>query len=384
MSKHKNKVKPSAEPESQNTPDISIIVTAYNVEKYLRDCLDSLLRQTHPNIEIICIDDGSSDATPEILQEYADRDPRIIPIYNSTNQGVSVARNLGMKQARAEFLMACDGDDFYAPEMCAHMLAAAQTTGADAVACEDNIIYHAHPEMKPSDDFYYSLKYSGLQPMSDPLVYHTDLSVHNKLFRKSLIEKYDLTYPEGLCYEDAYFVVAYFCISQTIYYLNERLYNYIRRDNSIMSNTWSNKQAKDTAIDHLYEAFRLYDFFQAYQLWPRYAELFWQMYLRFASFAVENSKTAERRKQARTETAEFMNRHAEELTLADEGTRNALHELVSRHSFFNTTRIKRLLLRFMPVYRLQVENVLRLRNLQAGNRDILNQALDNYVKEKLS
>lgn len=385
MSKHKSKnqqAPATTSTDSSLVPDISVIVAAYNVADYLRKCLDSLIHQTHQNIEIICIDDGSSDDTQEIIREYADRDARIVPIYNSENVGVSVARNLGMERARAEFLMACDGDDFYEPEMCEHMLQAAQASGADAVACEDNIIYQAHPEMKPSDDFYYSLKFSGLRPMSDVLVRETDLSVHNKLFRKSLIDEYQLRYPEGLFYEDAYFVVAFFCISDSIYYLNERLYNYVRREKSTMSSTWSSDRSKDTAIDHLYEGFRLYDFLQEHQLFTRFGELFWQMLLRFANFALDNSKTSARRRQVRTELSEFMCNHTAELTQADEGTRNALRELANRHFLPNPTRLKRLVLKLMPTYRLQIENVLRIRILQIKNRDILNQALDQFNKEE--
>lgn len=352
---------------------VSVIVAGYNVAKYLPKCLEALLKQTLKDIEIIVIDDGSDDDTKNIITRYAKQDSRIVPIYVAEHQGVSAARNLGMAKARAEYLMVCDADDFYHPEMCEKMHAAMERTGADAAACEDNIIYRAHPEMRPSDEFYYSLKFSGLNDMNDSLVLGTDLSVHNKIFRKSLIKKYDLTYPEGLLYEDAYFCAAYFCISKEIYYLNERLYNYVRHAHSTMSNTWSNDKTKDTAIDHLYVAFRLYEFLEKHHLLTQYNELFWQLFYNFEYFALTNSKTAERKQQVRQEAKNFIDEHAESFAGAEIGCRNDIISLNARKFLPNTARLKRLVLRLMPTYRLQISNVLRMRSLKTKQQNLIKQ-----------
>lgn len=92
-------------------PDISIIVPVYNVEKYLPQCLESLINQTYANIEIICVNDGSTDNSLEILDKYAKRDSRIIVI-NQKNSGVSVARNAALKIISGKYLMFVDGDDW--------------------------------------------------------------------------------------------------------------------------------------------------------------------------------------------------------------------------------------------------------------------------------
>lgn len=358
-------------PEAQK-PLVSVIVAAYNVEPYLKHCLDTLLNQTLQNIEIIVVEDQSTDGTKAIIEEYAQKDSRIVPVYNTQNLGLSGARNRGIKKAHADYLMFCDSDDYCQPEMCEKLYEALET-GADAGACEDNVVYHAHREMKPSDDYYYSLKFTGLNDMSDELVLNTDVSVHNKIYRKSLMDQYDLRFAEGLLYEDAYFTVAYFCVSKKIYYVNERLYNYVRREKSIMSDTWSSDKSKDRAIDHLYEAFQLYDFLEKHDLLTKYNELFWQLFYRYEEFALSHSKSNERREQVRREAQEFIDKHSESFAAAEIGSINDIKLLNARHRFLNSAKIKKFILKFMPTYRIQISNVLRLRTLKNRQQNLINQ-----------
>jgi glycosyltransferase involved in cell wall biosynthesis len=101
-----------------NTPLISIIVPVYNVEKYLEECLDSILSQSFADFELICVDDGSTDGSPEILRKYADRDDRI-KIIAQANRGSGAARNAGMEAARGDYIVFIDSDDFIEPELLA-------------------------------------------------------------------------------------------------------------------------------------------------------------------------------------------------------------------------------------------------------------------------
>ncbi len=94
-----------------NTPKVSIIIPCYNMENYLKDCLDSVLQQTLCNIEIICVDDGSTDSTPELLENYQSQDARI-RVFHQKNQGVAVSRNNGIAYATGEFIAFMDPDDF--------------------------------------------------------------------------------------------------------------------------------------------------------------------------------------------------------------------------------------------------------------------------------
>ena len=92
-------------------PKISVIVPVYNVEKYLKECLDSIINQTFKDIEIICVNNGSTDSSCEILNEYAKNDNRI-KIINSENIGVGNARNLGLQAVTGEYISFVDSDDF--------------------------------------------------------------------------------------------------------------------------------------------------------------------------------------------------------------------------------------------------------------------------------
>ena len=112
--------------------EVSVVVPVYNVEKYLRRCLDSLIAQTLKRIEIICVDDGSTDSSPAILAEYAARDPRI-KVMRQDNAGAGVARNLGLKAAHGGFLYFMDADDACLPEMLEKMWRKARETDADIV-----------------------------------------------------------------------------------------------------------------------------------------------------------------------------------------------------------------------------------------------------------
>ena len=115
-------------------PKVSVIIPVYNVEAYLRQCLDSVVNQTLKDIEIICVDDGSTDSSAEILKEYATKDGRI-KVLTQSNSGAGAARNAGLAVAKGEWLSFLDADDEFAPAMLSEMVDAGEQGGADVVAC---------------------------------------------------------------------------------------------------------------------------------------------------------------------------------------------------------------------------------------------------------
>lgn len=111
---------------------ISVIIPVYNVEAYLPQCLDSVLGQTYGNLEILCVDDGATDRSGEILDRYAERDSRM-RVFHTKNAGISAARNLALEQAEGTWVLFVDGDDWIDPETCEKALEQQRLTGADLV-----------------------------------------------------------------------------------------------------------------------------------------------------------------------------------------------------------------------------------------------------------
>lgn len=126
-----------------NVPKVSIIVPVYNCEKYLHQCIDSLLVQTLTDIEVICVNDGSTDSSAQILFDYATKDQRV-RIIHKENAGVSEARNTGLNCASGEFIMFVDSDDWIDAEMCEHMYQLAQKYNAQFVMCSYEKMFEDH------------------------------------------------------------------------------------------------------------------------------------------------------------------------------------------------------------------------------------------------
>ncbi|MCD8367515.1 MAG: glycosyltransferase [Clostridiales bacterium] len=114
-------------------PVVSVIIPVYNVERYLAQCLDSVLSQTLENIEVICVDDGSTDSSRQTVIEYAKRDPRIVPILHEENLGTAQTRKDGVAASTGRYIMFVDGDDTIVPEACERAAKAIETYGTDIV-----------------------------------------------------------------------------------------------------------------------------------------------------------------------------------------------------------------------------------------------------------
>lgn len=168
---------------------ISIIVPVYNIEKYIARCLQSLLNQTFSNIEIIVVDDGSTDDSGKIIDRFAQQDSRILAIHKE-NGGVSSARMEGIKKATGDYIGFVDGDDFAEPEMFQHLLKNAVKYQADISHCGYKMVF---PD--GHSDFYYNTgrfvkhdKISGLRELLEGSC--IDPGLWNKLYRKTLIQDF--------------------------------------------------------------------------------------------------------------------------------------------------------------------------------------------------
>ncbi|WP_408071409.1 glycosyltransferase family 2 protein [Butyrivibrio sp. JL13D10] len=213
---------------------ISIIVPVYNVEKYLKRCVESLINQTFTNLEILLIDDGSKDSSGRLCDELALLDDRI-KVFHKENGGLSDARNYGIERAQGDFLCFVDSDDYIASEYCSLMHKIALDENADIVMCG---VKRFSGDIYVGSDLgtneYKMIKSSdALREMySDEGEKYTIAT--NKLYRRSVIGT--IRYPIGRINEDEYTTYKFFLNVDQVVILEKKLYFYFYNNNSITTN----------------------------------------------------------------------------------------------------------------------------------------------------
>ena len=224
-------------------PLVSVIVPVYNVENYLRQCLDSIINQTLKDIEIICVDDGSTDKSLDILKEYKEKDDRIT-ILQQQNQYAGVARNNGLKIAKGEYLSFLDSDDFFKPEMLEEMYNKAKEDNSDVVVCEylryDNISQTVEEHIKINEKFITASPFS-FKDMPNKLCGICHPNPWTKLFKKELFVKNKLKFDNTICFNDFTCVMTALAISDKIAVINKPFIYYRTNQSSNLTGSISKK-----------------------------------------------------------------------------------------------------------------------------------------------
>ncbi len=252
---------------------ISIVVPVYNVENYLSRCLNSLLNQTLKDIDIICVNDGSTDGSVEILKDFANKDSRI-KIINKENGGLSSARNYGMKYVTTDYVGFVDSDDWVEPDTYELALAAMEKNNVDFVSWGAKIVVENIDEdnigVVLAKD-YHNIKNVGYKEINDSILCRTTVTVWNKLFKTKIIKDNNLTFPNGLIYEDNEFFLKYAIYCKSAYYIDKYLYNYLQRSNSIIGNMCTKKSNK--ALDYIKIYENIYKYYESFNLLDKHKDL---------------------------------------------------------------------------------------------------------------
>lgn len=222
-----------------SNPKVSIIVPAYNVEKYIEQCMDSLINQTYNNIEIIIVNDGSKDNTLKILNNYLKEDKRICVI-DQKNKGVSAARNTALDIAKGEYVVFVDSDDWLELDFCKKMINAALDTHADIVMCgyirEYNGrslpkgAYNGRKEINSEDEII-EIRRKLFGPIGKELNHPDRINIYAslwcKIYKMDLIKNIRIRDLDeiGIC-EDGFFNTEVMKAVKKITYINEFLYHY--------------------------------------------------------------------------------------------------------------------------------------------------------------
>ena len=241
------------------------MVPVYNIGPYLRQCLDSLLAQTLVDLEIIVVDDGSTDTSPAIIAEYAAAHPDTLSVVTKPNGGLSDARNAGIEIARGEYIGFVDGDDYVSTEMFDRMCGRAVSADADIVVCQmmgfDPESTEEYPYVEgPSRAYGVSLRENpALMTMCSP-------SACDKIFRTSLFSANGLAFPVGLAFEDLATTYSLFAHANRIEKVDEFLYFYRRhRSGSIMSSYAGHYEQLVHTLEIMYERFSADGLFETFR-----------------------------------------------------------------------------------------------------------------------
>lgn len=216
----------------QEQPLVSIIIPVYNTEKYLRQCLDSVVNQTLKDIEIICVNDGSTDNSLNILKEYKEKDNRI-KVFNIENHGVSYARNLGLNNVSGEYVVFIDSDDYVNDVFIEELYNNELETFSDLVFSgrilknkDDKIISKWIPKKE--------ISYNPINDYDDFTQWHT---VVEKLFKYDIIKQNRLYFDETLCYgEDSLFLTQYLSYCYKITAVKKAMYTVVENKYSLSRN----------------------------------------------------------------------------------------------------------------------------------------------------
>ncbi|MBR6412138.1 MAG: glycosyltransferase family 2 protein [Alphaproteobacteria bacterium] len=225
------------------TPKVSVIIPVYNVEKYLRECLDSVVNQTLKEIEIILIDDGSTDSSLDICREYAEKDSRI-QVYTQENRGAGAARNRGIRIAKGEYVAFIDADDFYfSKNSLLTLYSFARLKKVDI--CGGEFLNYNDVSQKMYQNFGY-INNSGYLFKKDQLIsfidYQFDYGYHRFIYKRDFITEKQLYFPDYLRFEDPSFFVRALEKVGKFYVLKLPVYSYRMYHKEVK---WNSKKIND-------------------------------------------------------------------------------------------------------------------------------------------
>lgn len=230
--------------KNDNTEMLSVVIPIYNVEKYLKRCIDSVISQTYKNIEIILVDDGSPDKCGEICDLYALKDKRIKVIHKE-NGGLSDARNIGTKAANGKYIAFIDSDDYISSDYFEYLYSLLIKTGADISVCrmiktEEDVANFGVDNSKSYEQIF-----SGREACVQ--LFHNDLHLTlvtacGKLYKSEIVKKYP--FPKGRKHEDEATTCKFYYESQKVVIGNKQLYAYYQNPTSI-THSQGNKLNED-------------------------------------------------------------------------------------------------------------------------------------------
>lgn len=234
---------------------ISVIVPVYKVEPYLRQCVDSILNQTYRDIEVLLIDDGSPDRCGEICDEYARKDKRV-RVFHTENKGLSAARNLGLREAKGEYIGFVDSDDWIEPDMYEVLLTRLEENGADISVCG---VWYEYKETRQNSRNIKDTIYADVEIMRAFLFQKLSNTSWNKLYKKELWT--DIWFPDGHVQEDVVTICEVCYHSHVVLSCSDNLYHYRQREGSIvhinsmknLMDYWNAYRCLDTYISSIPE-----------------------------------------------------------------------------------------------------------------------------------
>lgn len=220
---------------------VSVIIPVYNVENYLRKCLNSLVNQTLKDIEIIVVNDGTLDNSQEIIDEYVKKYPKKVVSIIQENGGQGAARNTGLLHAKGEYIGYVDSDDYVEENMYEELYKKAKEEDSDIVICGNNVVKENYEFLSKED--------------VDKEFLLGKMAVWNKIYKKNIIVDNKIQFRSKVWYEDLDFTMKVFFSSKKISYIDKHLYNYLLREGSTMNNNNIKRnleliEAFDSLIDY--------------------------------------------------------------------------------------------------------------------------------------
>lgn len=214
-----------------SSPLVTVVIPVYNVEQYLRECLDSVVNQTMRDIQIICVNDGSPDNSQQILEEYAAQDSRV-QITVKENGGLSSARNAAYPHIQGKYTLFVDSDDWIDLTLCEKTYAVAENENADMTLFFFHYVPNPDGRIFPLEQYH--LQHQSLADV-DKKTLLGHMNAWSKLWKTSFMIDNDITFPEGLCYEDNVAHWKALVLSPKLALVNERLYFHRNNPTSIMN-----------------------------------------------------------------------------------------------------------------------------------------------------
>lgn len=214
---------------------ISFVIPVYNVEKYLKECMKSLINQTYSNYEIVVVDDCSTDASLSIAETFSKLDKRIRIVRHDRNRGLAAARNTGIESARGKYIAFVDSDDFVAPDYLSHLYAIVVEQGVQVAVCGRYLYYktaEGEKLMREASGSFCGERLSNLEAIRAINCYRAfDVSMCSKLIDANLFE--GIVFPEGYLCEDFYVCHKILFKADSLFYDPSPLYYYRQRPGSI-------------------------------------------------------------------------------------------------------------------------------------------------------